>query len=227
MTPRHLGLPAAPVRQYSDSLLESSSAKEALDMFAEILGRELGYTVHIREGNLAVTVTFSDGMEIQILPAVRTPSGIRIPSANGSGWSPVIRPHVFAEKLTQRNEACGGRLVPVIKLAKTVLAELPESIRPSGYHIESLALEAFNGYSGPNNYKGMLHHFFQRGSELVLSPIQDSTGQSLNVDQNLREPNSQYRRTLSGVLDRIARRMANADRAGSSDDWLAAIGEEP
>ena len=208
-----------------DKELAKFSAKEVLDKFASILRRDLGYTVRIAKGRLAVTIVFPDGMEIQILPAVQTPTGVRIPSSRNSEWSNVIRPQAFAEKLTQRNKACGGRLIPVVKLAKSVLAELPDTVRPSGYHVESLAVEAFKSYKGPNHYKGMLHHFFQRSSQLVLSPIRDSTGQSLSVDQDLGKHNSQQRRTLSGALDRIARRMANADRARSSDDWLMAIGE--
>lgn len=208
-----------------DKELAKFSAKEVLDKFASILRRDLGYTVRIDKGRLAVTIVFPDGMEIQILPAIQTPTGVRIPSSRNSEWSNVIRPQAFAEKLTQRNKASGGRLIPVVKLAKSALTELPDTIRPSGYHVESLAVEAFKNYKGPNNYKGMLHHFFQRSSQLVLSPIRDNTGQSLNVDQGLGERNSLQRRTLSGALDRIARRMANADRARSSDDWLTAIGE--
>ena len=98
-------------------------------------------------------------------------------------------------------------------------------MRPSGYHIESLAVEGIRNYSGEFNYKEMLHHFFERGSQLVLRPINDSTGQSLRVDEYLGAPDSSTRQILSGRMERIARRMANADRAGSSDDWLAAIGE--
>jgi hypothetical protein len=210
-----------------DRDLASATAKDVLDLFAETLHRELGYDVDVREGQLAVTISYPDGMEIQVLPAVQTQSGVRIPSANSVQWSPIILPQAFAEKLTQRNRDCGNRLVPVIKLAKAILADLSGSTKPNGYHVESMAVEAFEGYSGPNNYKEMLQHFFQRASTIVLGPIQDKTGQSLNVDQDLGEPNSQSRRTLSGVLDRIARRMGNADRTGSSADWLAVIGETP
>ena len=194
-------------------------------MFAETLRRELGYDVRVNEGHLAVTVVFPDGMTIQILPAIRTNSGVRIPASAGEGWSSVIRPEAFAARLTDRNQSNGGRIVPVIKLAKAALTDLPEEVKPSGYHVESLAIEAFRRYEGPRTYKAMLHHFFQAASELVKSPIRDSTGQSLHVDNYLGSANSRERRYLSGVFDRIARRMSNADRSGSADDWLQAIGE--
>ena len=208
-----------------DEELASLNANQVLEIFAETLRKELGYDVTVGTGPVAVTVTFKDKMEIQLLPAVRSAQGLQIPDAGSDQWSPVIRPESFAAKLTERNQACNRRLVPTVKLAKAALAQLPDRLRPSGYHVESLAVEAFKGYSGPSNLKAMLHHFFQQGSQLVLQPIRDNTGQSLNVDSYLGPPGSATRQALSGVMERIGRRMSNADRAASSDGWLATIGE--
>ena len=208
-----------------DPQMQSLRAGEVLDRFADTLRRELGYEVRVSEGQLAVTVLFPDGMTIQILPAIRTNDGVRIPASAGEGWSSVIRPEAFAAKLTDSNQANGARLIPVIKLAKAALANLPQEVKISGYHVESLALEAFHHYDGPKTYKAMLHHFFRESSELVRSPIRDGTGQSLLVDNNLGDQDSRPRQYLSGVLDRIARRMSNADRSGSPENWLQAIDE--
>ena len=208
-----------------DPVVASSLPEEVLEDFVEALRRNSPYDVRVHEGRLAVTVSYPDGMEIQILPAVRTATGFRIPHARGDEWSSVIRPRAFAHKLTEANIANNGRLVPVIKLAKAALANLSDSLRPSGYHVESLAIDVFEVYDGPNNYKAMLQYFFEQGSRAVLHPIRDSTGQSLHVDENLGQANSQLRQALSGAMDRIARRMSNADAAGSSDAWLATIGE--
>ena len=203
----------------------NDNPSNVLANFAAALKQKLQYDINVHEGGLAVTVTYPDGMELQILPAIKTATGVRLPGAPSDNWSKVIRPHVFARKLTERNEACHGRLVPVIKLAKAALANLPGTYRPSGYHIESMAVSAFARYTGPSNYKAMLHHFFDQSSGLVSRPIQDSTGQSLNVDENLGPRNSIPRRLLSGYMSRVARRMSNADRVGSSEAWLATIGE--
>ena len=208
-----------------DPELQSLSASEVLDLFASVLKRELGYEVRIREGQMAVTIVFPDGMEIQVLPAIKGGNGIKIPVGSGDDWSSVVRPEVFARKLTERNQENSNRLVPVIKLAKAVLNEIPAEIRPTGYHVESLAVEAFQDYAGTKTYKDMLHYLFERASKLVLSPMKDSTGQSLYVDENLGEANSKARQVLSGVMDRVARRMSIADRSGSSEEWLQAIGE--
>ena len=203
----------------------SSTSGAVLDDFAQVLQKRLSYDVKVHEGRLAVTVTYPDEMQIQILPAIRTATGVRIPAAHSDDWSRVIRPEAFARKLKERNEACHGRLVPLIKLAKAALADLPDSYGPSGYHVESLAVEAFARYSGASNYKAMLYQLFERGSSLVLNPIRDSTGQSLSVDENLGPADSTPRQLLGGEMSRIARRMLNADSVGSPEAWLAAIGE--
>ena len=208
-----------------DTELQSLPAREVLRRFAAVIGRELGYDATVDRGQLAVTIQFPDGMKLQILPAIQSSNGIRIPAGDRNEWSSVIRPEAFASKLTERNQDNAGRLVPVIKLAKAALADLPESIKLSGYHLESLAVEAFRGYTGVKTYKTMLHHLFEEASKLVLSPIRDSTGQSLHVDEDLGGPNSRARQHLSGVMSRIARRMSNADRHSSSQEWLQAMGE--
>ncbi len=208
-----------------DDELATDTAYQVLEAFADALRRELPYQVDVGVGKLAVTVTFPDEMEIQLLPAIRTATGLRIPAANSEDWSSVIRPEVFAAKLTERNQQNGNRVVPTVKLAKAALEQIPENLRPSGYHVESLAVESFKNYSGPNNLKEMLRHFFERASDLVLQPMRDSTGQSLNVDSYLGPANSKERQSLGGIMSRISRRMANADKASSFEDWLAAIGE--
>ena len=75
----------------------------------------------VSAGNLAVTVSYSDGTEIQILPAIRTNSGgVRIADPGSTQWSNVARPDDFAEKLAKVNTARNGRVVPIIKLAKAM-----------------------------------------------------------------------------------------------------------
>ena len=208
-----------------DPELQSLPAHEVLSKFADVIAKELGYDAKVDQGQLAVTVQFPDGMKVQVLPAIQSKEGIRISASNRNSWSSVIKPDAFASKLTERNQDNAGRLVPVIKLAKAALADLPDSIKPSGYHLESLAVETFREYTGVKTYKAMLHHLFQEASKLVLSPIRDSTDQSLHVDEDLGASNSRARQHLSGVLSRIARRMSSADRHGSPQEWLQAIGE--
>ena len=75
----------------------------------------------VSAGNLAVTVSYSDRIEIQILPAIRTNSGgVRIADPGSNQWSNVARPDDFARKLAKVNTARDGRVVSIIKLAKAM-----------------------------------------------------------------------------------------------------------
>ena len=108
-----------------------------------------GRVESVHAGTLALTVTYADGSEIQLLPSIKSDSSLKVPSWDGTSWSP-IKPESFQKGLTKRNEETSGRLIPTIKLLKTLFEKkIPEKQRPSGYHIESLAVSAFRGYEGP------------------------------------------------------------------------------
>ena len=154
----------------------------------------------VRAGNLAVTVSYSDGTEIQILPAIRTTTGgVRIANPGSNQWSNVARPDDFAKKLAQVNTAKDGRVVPVIKLAKAMAdCFISRSSRKiSGYHMESLAIDAFKHYQGPLDPKNMLVHLLGHSIDAVKSPITDSTGQSRHVDEYLGPADSGPRKRTS------------------------------
>ena len=154
----------------------------------------------VSAGKLAVTVSYSSGTQIQILPAIRTNSdGVRIADPGSTQWSNVARPDDFATKLAKVNTARDGRVVPVIKLAKALadcFISRPSS-KISGYHMESLAIDAFEDYQGPLDPKAMLVHLFGHAMDAVKSPITDSTGQSRYVDEYLGPAGSKLRRGAS------------------------------
>jgi hypothetical protein len=198
--------------------LASASPSEAKGYLARRLREELvGAT--ISEGRLAVTVQFPD-VEIQLLPAVSCKGTVQIADSKGDEWAD-IKPREFARVLSRANEQVGGKVVPVIKLAKAIIANLPENQQISGYHAESLAVKIFDGYQGSQAYKDMLKYFFEEGASQVGSPIRDRTGQSVHVDTYLGRENSLQRRIIADAFARIGRRMSNADATGSTDQWLA------
>ncbi len=190
-----------------------------LDRLSDRLAR--GEVASVDAGRLAVTITYRDGSQIQLLPAIREADAIRIADHSGDHWAR-IRPREFAERLTSANVAQSGRLVPVIKLAKFAVASFPENRQLSGYHVETLAIDVFRDYSGPKTYKAMLEHFFSRAADRVLRPMVDATGQSLHVDEALGAPDSLPRRLASDSLGRMGRRLATAR---STDDWASLIPE--
>ena len=200
-----------------DESLSEQSPDEVRRGFADSLRRALpqGNVKDIREGAMAVTIEYTDGTEIQLLPAVRTANGVAVSSSDGKSWSP-IQPQAFAQALTKTNQDQGGRVVPTIKLAKAIAANKLGEGAVSGYHVEALAIEAFRTYSGPRTPRAMLSHLMEHASQRVLRPIRDVTGQSRYVDENLGEANSADRQRLSRNLAALAETM---DRSQSQDDW--------
>jgi hypothetical protein len=195
---------------------------EAKAYFAKCIRDRFPQTT-VTEGTLAVTVHFSDA-EIQLLPAVSCEGHVKIPDRTGKDWSR-INPQAFTTALTRVNQEVGRKVVPVIKLAKAIIAKLPERQRISGYHAESLAVEIFRDYRGDAAIKPMLNHFFSRASQLVRIPTADRTGQSLFVDEHLGTAGSLERAIVADAFSRVSRRMNNADAAGSINEWKSLLDE--
>ncbi|MHA1690491.1 MAG: CBASS oligonucleotide cyclase [Candidatus Heimdallarchaeaceae archaeon] len=209
--------------------LSEASPHEALEYIAERLGEEGGSDIEeIHVGDMAVTIIYTDGQEIQLLPAIKRGEGYKIPQREENRWSNVTRPDNFASKLTEVNQQNNGKVVPIIKIAKSIISQLPEDQQLSGYHVESIAIEVFKSYpeSLPKTPKMMLRYFFEHAKDVVRSPIKDKTNQSVHVDDYLGQENSPKRVRVSYALDRIGRRMKNADEIGSVEEWESILGEE-
>jgi hypothetical protein len=197
------------------SELSNASPMEVLSYLeARLKARLEPLGVTVRAGALAVTVRYANGTEIQVLPALRTATGVRIASPDG-GWSQVVRPQEFARKLTSVNQANNGRVIPVIKLFKGLQSQLPPNSQLRGYHVESLAIEAFRKYEGRQTSKDMLQHFTQFAAARVNAPVVDTTGQSLHVDDYLGGSGSVDRRRVSAALTRVASKLTTADSRAS------------
>jgi len=179
----------------------------------------------VTAGNIAVTVRFDDGMEIQLIPAVREGNRLNVPSWGGGSWSE-IDPAGFQTALTKWNQACGNKLVPTIKLAKGINATLPEKYQLSGYHLEALSIAAFKSYDGPYTVGKMLPYCFEEIGKRVGSPVTDSTGQSVQVDSYLGAKNSSLRSEVRHIFERVVKRMNNASAAGSIEQWESLFDEE-
>jgi hypothetical protein len=200
--------------------IQGRTPSEVRKTFAELLQTRFGGT-NVKIGRLAVTLTL-EGKEIQLVPAIREGIGFRISNPKADDWAS-IRPRRFAEKLTRSNKEMEGKLVPVIKLAKSIIARLPDQQQLSGYHCEALAIEAFRNYGGEKTVKAMLHHFFEAGRQKVLGQIKDSTGQSVHVDEYLGSENSLARRVVADAFERVSRRISNADVAKSREFWNSIV----
>lgn len=197
-----------------DTRLKPSEIRKMIS--SELRGRLVD--VAVSEGRLAVTVRYKDGMDVQLVPCIREGKGYKVPSWQEDRWSR-IAPESFRRALTDRNEQVNGRLIPVIKLAKAIIATWPSASRLSGYHVESLAIEAFRSYSGNKTVAKMLPTFFEQAANLVLSPIRDKTGQSVNVDGYLGRSHSTERKKARHWCSQTAKRMKRASLQGSRTQW--------
>ena len=188
----------------NDSSFSGQAPQAVIQKMAELIQQRMPNT-KVWTGDLAVTVRYADGHEIQLLPAIRTRSGYRIANATRNEWSGVIHPERFAQKLTQVNQANAGQVIPAIKLAKALAHRLIRSDRDkiTGYHIESLAIEAFKSYRGPTDLKSMVSHLTDCSSEAVHQPIKDSTGQSRYVDDYMGPQNSAARQRAAANFQRM------------------------
>jgi len=199
----------------------AAAPREVLSTFLESLRSGLTHdkVAAVDRGNLAVTVGYSDGYEIQLLPALRHGRTIAISTADANEWK-VINPKAFHRELTKANDRLNQSLVPTIKLVKSILSDLPDDIRPTGYHVESLSLETTKGYRGPRTVKSLLLHILTAASTRVLRPIADVTSQSRNVDDYLGKKESDRRTRLSHAIAGISRRL---NAASTIDRWKEVI----
>jgi len=206
------------------SKFAADSPQQLLKEFEAVLKRVMGAGADVERGALSIKITFKDGPQLQILPALRTASGVRIPSAEENNWSQVVHPQRFAQALTSLNQRLNGKVVPMIKLVKPAIIKLYPKIK--GYHVEVLAERIFQNYRGDLTSKAMAQHFFDRASEMIKTPIRDTTGQSVYVDDYLGPRNSADREALSTALRTIAQHMKDADASHSINGWLHSIEAE-
>lgn len=185
------------------------SPAEVISGFADALRDTVPPSATVTTGNMAVTVTYRDGTQIQLLPATERGERTVISSSDGTEWK-AVRPHKFTEKLTETNQRNGGGVVPAIKLAKSLVDKFAAAQQLSGYHMEALAVDAFKAYDGPRDRASTLHHLLGHAAQAVLRPSADITGQSLHIDDQLGPAESSARQAVSRALTRTVGALTSA-----------------
>ena len=185
-----------------------NSSDEAIAVLAKRL-RERFPRTSIETGDMAVTVKFKDGLEVQVLPAYRMGSSIRIPDVNSAGWKS-SNPTVHARKLRETNENCGRQVHSAIKLAKQLFDRNRMGLK--SYHVENMALKAFEHFSGPFSNRNMLRHLINRSKSLVHQRMADRAGQTADVSDYL------TRNDRIQISKKLARLEATL-KSDSLDNW--------
>ena len=204
----------------SQSPLVNQPPSEVIEYVRDTIQRRL-HQNSVSAGNLAVTVGYSDGTEVQVLPAIRTNTGgVRIAEPGNTRWSNVVRPEYFATELAEINHARNGRVVPIIKLAKAMADCFitRQSRRITGYHMEALAIGAFRNYGGPLDSKAMLIQLLGHSIKAVTSPLADSTGQSMYVDEYLGPADSMSRKRASTYFGQMRAEVRSCSTRADFDD---------
>ena len=202
---------------YSSSSIPNKADSRAVLADMERRLRQRFPNTEITSGRMAVTMRFSDGLELQILPAFRYHSGYKIPNPQGSRWT-ITRPQVFAKLLRERNTEVGGKLLPCIKLAKQTCDN--KGLKVESYHLENMALKAFEHYTGPRSEEDMLRHLFNQAKVLVTTRMKDVTGQEVYVDRYLSSMTA--RTQMARQLATIEKEIIAAE--GNSNAWKQLLG---
>lgn len=190
-----------------------ASSNQAIEQLANVL-RERYPNSKIETGHMAVTIKFSDGIEIQALPAFKVGSDrYKIPDPKSAGWIETC-PSAFASKLTDANRQNNNLVVPVIKVAKYLCDK--NNISVSSYHLENMVVESLSRYSGRLNQHEMLQYVVNQAKSQCLRRIADPCGQSADVAGDI---SVSERSTLATRFRRLEQKIANANNADSSKEW--------
>lgn len=204
--------------------LQGRLPRDLLVYFREKIASRLPKT-EITTGSMAVTVQFSDGTKVQLLPGIRVGRALHVPIPGRNEWGDLSFPERFARTLTKANEDLGGRLVRVVRLFKLAQQSLPENLRLTGYHTEALAVSAFRDYAGQLTLKTLLSHMVKYVGTHLDNPIVDSTGQSDHVDDYLGPSHSLARIAAARQFVRISGRLEAADRDLDARTWEEYLGK--
>ncbi|MCB9452378.1 MAG: nucleotidyltransferase [Anaerolineaceae bacterium] len=189
------------------------SSNEAIASLASSLEQRFPKS-KIETGAMAVTIHFTDGIEIQVLPAYRQGNEVfSIPNPTTSGWVRTCPANV-ATQLTNLNQRLSNNVVPVIKLAKAICYS--QGIEVKSYHLENMALQAFSNYTGLQTHSQMLRHLFNQAKTLCLHVMSDPCGQSADVSGNL---SSRERSKMARDFNSVETAIGDAMSTRSLDPW--------
>lgn len=148
----------------------------------------------------SVNIEFSgSGIGYDIVPAFANgPGAYRIPDRDRENWI-LTNPEVHRQTLVTANQRAGGKLVPLIKLAKHVNTGLGRPLR--SFHLEVMSYEAFSG--PPPSYPEGLAFLLTYLADRVLQTCRDPAGLGPNIDNGMDQPKrTRAREALRGAAGR-------------------------
>jgi hypothetical protein len=118
-------------------------------------------------------------MSFDVVPAFdRAGGGYEIPDARTGGWI-ATNPRIHHELSTAKNDACGGKFVPFVKMVKGMNRHLEEPVRPS-FLLEVMAQDLV--LEPMADYAEEVRWFLASAVEQVHNPWPDPAGLGPDVN---------------------------------------------
>jgi hypothetical protein len=177
----------------------------------------------------AVTLYYENWPNVDIVPVSRTlhadggVSHYNVPDASSETWIP-SRPDVIASAVEAKATECGANFRRIVRMIKHWSRMQGDCL--AGYHVEVLALHAFNGRL--DSLPWHVHEFFHEARRLLAGPLWYDTGY---VDDYLgRADRAEVLARLEAAtsLSRDAwyrTYAANADHRGAIEAWRRLFGD--
>lgn len=121
-------------------------------------------------------------MSIEVVPAFdRAGGGYHIPDPQAGAWI-ATNPKKHHEASTEKNELCGGKYVPLVKMVKAVNREMGEPVSPS-FLLEVMALEIVTAPVG--RYGDEIISFLATAADRIHEPWPDPAGIGPDVNTQM------------------------------------------
>jgi len=174
---------------------------------------EDAYDAETRPQRRSINIVFDSGLGFDVLPALQTPGGYRIPDVDEDRWIPT-NPRAHRERCDQANERAGQKLKPLVKVLKHWHRDNAPAA-PS-FLLEAVSWEAFS--SPPRSYpEGLAHLFAFCGDRLALS-VPNPMAIGPDLDAELGDTNrTQLRDRLRGAARDARRALAEAREGNVSE----------
>jgi hypothetical protein len=189
------------------SYFEANGQASLLDKVKRALKKTYN-TPEISRAGRAVTISFSDFKVDVVSGFNRDGGGYLIPDSAVGQWIST-NPKRHVEIWSEHNKTHGGQLVPILKLLKR-WNKIHSGLMGS-FHLETLALNVFQGVKIANDWSGV-RYFFDKARARVRIPLSDPAGYGGTVGRLSSTD-------MQGVVSRLETafiRAAEAERLDSS-----------
>lgn len=180
-----------------------------LDWVKRILQKTYTKTPDISRNGQAVTIRFTDFV-VDVVPGFkREGGGFLIPNSANQSWISTD-PKKHVDIMTAANKTHSGNLVPLIKMIKAWNKNNNKYF--SSFHLEVIALQAFNGIT-ISDFSSGARYYFDKGRTLVTQKNLDPAGYGGDVGS--------YINTQEKIQEAVAKFQLAYDRAVKAEDYAA------